>query len=192
MGTRNLTQVIFGGKIRLSHYAQFDGYFESAGKDQLAFLNGTGFPERFGAEEPTGRVIKFERTQFIANLNKLKVLNDTEAREDTKNPYLERVCSGANALAGIQSGNCKRTWLDLKFPYDSLFCEYLYLLDLDKNVWEVYLGFNSRKLAKTARFYAPEPDQGGYYGVRLWETIPLNRLPKTMDKLIKRYKKERQ
>ena len=38
MGTRNLTVIIKDGKIRLSQYGQWDGYFKGAGVDFLQFV----------------------------------------------------------------------------------------------------------------------------------------------------------
>lgn len=54
---------------------------------------------------------------------------------------LLRVYQGVNTLAGISSGELKH-WIDSKgFIKDSLFCEYAYIMNLDRGVLEFYEGF---------------------------------------------------
>ena len=40
------------------------------------------------------------------------------------------------------------------FAADSLSCEYAYVVDLDKNTFEVYQGFNHKPLTSKDRFYS--------------------------------------
>ena len=41
----------------------------------------------------------------------------------------------------------------LNFAADSLFCEWVYVIDLDKNTFEIYEGFNHEPLTQDDRFY---------------------------------------
>ena len=67
------------------------------------------------------------------------------------------------------------------FLIDSLFCEYAYIINLDKNVLEFYRGFNKDKNAKgryaslISKWNASDPNMNGedYYGVKLVQEIPL-------------------
>jgi hypothetical protein len=188
MGTRNITQVIYQGKTVISHYCQWDGYLSSAGVGQLAFLNGTGIEGVDAKGEKTGKLVRFEREQFIANLQKVKILSKAELDVIWETPmrefWLTRDSTGYNLLAGIQTGVCTMDYPDKSFVNNSLFCEWAYVLDLDNNTWEIYKGFNKRPLAKTQRFYKAEPDEDGYYPVRLFKKFSLSKLPKNLDKLI--------
>ena len=64
---------------------------------------------------------------------------------------------------------------DINFVYNSLFCEWLYLVDLDEGNLEVYRGFNKDK--PNGRFHDVPPSENGYRAVTLVMTIPLNNLP---------------
>ena len=59
-----------------------------------------------------------------------------------------------------------------EFLYDSLFCEWAYIIDLDTQNLEVYRGFNRSPRAEGR--YAPRhvPNCRGNYGVRLVAEFP--------------------
>lgn len=62
------------------------------------------------------------------------------------------------------------------FLYDSLFCEYAYIVNLDTNMLEFYIGFNKDQnaLGRYSNFKADEDSK--YYGVKLNQEIPLDDL----------------
>lgn len=66
----------------------------------------------------------------------------------------------------------------LEFLYDSLFCEWAYIVNLDTKKLEIYKGFN--KLPDGEGRYAQRKGRNGYYGVTLFKTIPLKDLFKGM------------
>ena len=69
------------------------------------------------------------------------------------------------------------------FVADSLFCEYAYVIDLDKNTFEIYTGFNKERLSENDRFFFLQEEGKEYYPVKLLKSYSLSELP-TKDELI--------
>lgn len=72
--------------------------------------------------------------------------------------------------------------LNNDFPYDSLFCEYAYIINLDTMELEFYEGFNKNRNAEGRYAKGHEPTGEGkiadeYAGVRLVGEAPLNAIP---------------
>ena len=66
----------------------------------------------------------------------------------------------------------------LDFSEDSLFCEWAYVIDFDKDTFEVYQGFNETPLEESERFYrAGQADDNGMYPVKIVESFDLSNLP---------------
>ena len=65
---------------------------------------------------------------------------------------------------------------EIVFAGDSLFCEYAYVIDFDKNTFEIFKGFNKNPLDENDRFYAYKQD-GEYYPIKLLKAYNLNKLP---------------
>lgn len=64
---------------------------------------------------------------------------------------------------------------DTSFLYNSLYCEWVYIINLDTNKFEVYKGMNKEK--PKGRFSEVPKNANGYYAVSLIKIIPLNDLP---------------
>ena len=71
------------------------------------------------------------------------------------------------------------------FLYDSLFCEWAYIINLDTKKLEIYKGFNKNPNAKGryANHYAYDDDKR-YCGIALVKEIPLNKIFKGKIKVI--------
>lgn len=215
-----MTYVVLDGKPLIAKYCQWDGYLESAGVEQLSFLNGSGFRERINPghpeyspktrRNPTGRVVHFERETFVKNLRAVKPLTNEEVEKrwdacgadgsgwvdmtvsdkfSHKHYHLTRDCTGSETLAMIQLGELPETHLELNFAYDGLFCEWTYVLDLDKNTWEIYPGFNKKRLQPTDRFYSEQAgsighDETEYFGPALLKAYSLDKLPNGIDEVL--------
>ena len=59
------------------------------------------------------------------------------------------------------------------FLYDSLFCEYAYIINLDERVLEIYRGFNKDPNANGRYAKFKDEEDSVYYGVVLIQTISL-------------------
>ena len=184
MGTRNLTCVFKDGEYKVAQYCQWDGYPSGQGLTALNFLR---IMERQTFEQKLSRV-HFADDKEIQNLwvecgadPKSDGVNlDVSNVFKKKYLHLHRDC-GADILTLIHDFNGESMPLhnSLDFAYSSLFCEWCYVIDLDKNTFEVFKGFNKRKPGKNARFndIATTNLKGEYFTVRLKKKYALDALP---------------
>lgn len=141
MGTRNLTMVVKDSELRVSQYGQWDGYPIGQGKTVLKFLQ---------------RLIQNnEQKAFIDAIDNVTHLpnKDGESYAIENYPHCSRD-HGAEILNIILDNKGElELWMHWEFMYDSLFCEFAYLIDLDNNTLEFYTGFNTKALDKSQRFF---------------------------------------
>lgn len=62
------------------------------------------------------------------------------------------------------------------FPMDSLFCEWAYVVDLDREVFEVYKGFRQSGPSGGRWSSVASPGRGGYWPVSLVKSWPIAEL----------------
>ena len=93
-----------------------------------------------------------------------------ELSRDTGAGILEIVANASDDIKLID---------DSDFVQDSLFCEWAYVIDFDKNTFEVYQGFNETPLEPSDRFYSAEQDadENGLYPIKLCQSFDLSNLP---------------
>lgn len=167
MGTRSSIMVIHKDEIKISQYSQWDGYPTGVGKSILDILNDQNFD-----------IIKFK--QNLDNINPLTSEEIKSINEDSnwpsKYPQFNRE-TGPDILKMILDGKIDKVLLLSDFVYDSLFCEWAYVIDLDKELLEIYKGFNKYKLDKSERFYKDDPNNKGYYACKLFGIFSLKNLP---------------
>jgi hypothetical protein len=134
MGTRNLTKVIKGGKTVVAQYGQWDGYPSYSGIEALKFLRD---PENIKALDETvdlcwqGTAEEFENA--IASVGSCNGWMDSEQAEMYKTlyPSLTRD-TGIGILEVIANSNGVILNLDPEFENDTLMCEGVYTVDLDR------------------------------------------------------------
>ncbi len=192
MGTRNLTMVISNGKTKVAQYGQWDSYPSVQGLTALSFLK---------------RVISENKlADFKAKIDSLRWLTkkelaiiDKDENWSTNYPHLSRD-GGAQILNALFYGEMEvsdypnpRKVIKVNFngvidrgdfAADSLFCEWAYVIDLDKGTFEVYEGFNKQPLTETDRFYplqANKDKTDEYFPVKLLASFDLNNLPSEQD-----------
>lgn len=193
MGTRNLTMVISEGKTRIAQYGQWDGYPEGQGRTVINFMRDIlkkNQLKEFKAQLRKCRFVNKKKQQEIdKHLESLGITGDWMTMEQAKlvdeaYPLFTRD-NGAEILNLVFKSTEKTIWLhdQSTFAADSLFCEWAYVIDLDKKTLEVYTGFNQRPVKKTDRFYYLESwlkkqkDSGNYHPITLLKKYKLNDLP---------------
>lgn len=183
MGTRNLTMVQLNGAYKVAQYGQWDGYPSGNGLVILKFLRKCNI-DVFCKKVKHARLISDEEyakywQEIGIDINKEQFV-DIEKSEEFKalHPSLNRDM-GADILEYIYNQPEKRVDLigAINFAKNSLFCEWGYVVDLDKNTFEVYKGFNKTPLHKGDRFHFNGAAADGYYPIKLLKSYDLDNLP---------------
>ena len=177
MSTRGMIGLRVNGKF-LGTYNHSDSYPDGLGADLTDFVR---------------NLAKNGQTQtFKANAAKVKMVNSQSkpsekvyayyhgltggsmlgAERERKEFYsLLRGYQGVAGLDAILSGQLKHITKDPEFIKDSLFCEYAYILDLDREVLEYYEGFTKVKPSPDYEF-GTECGGQGYYACRKVGEVP--------------------
>jgi hypothetical protein len=182
MGTRHLIAVSTGNDYPIAQYGQWNGYPEGQGVDVLEFckkLQDKPFRQRFE--------LGLLHTRDLKDLSddELKVIEDDRDWQK-KWPQLSRD-AGADILKHVYEAHSVKEPMLIKryieFAADSLFCEWGYVIDLQKNQLEVYKGFNQEPLDKSERFYGMKDEDGNpsYSPIRHLKTYSLDNLPSAKD-----------
>jgi len=176
MGTRHLICVVKDGNWKVAQYGQWDGYPEGQGIDALHFLRDV--MERPAFDDMVAE-LEWITPAEIAAIN--EELDGSQNLNDLY-PALSRD-TGAGILPLIFQNNRRTLKLQnhVEFAKDSLLCEFAYVIDLDKNTFEFYRGFNKEPLGPDERFYSEEPHLREYQPVKLFATFDLNNLPSDED-----------
>lgn len=190
MGTRHLICAVKDGKYRIAQYGQWDGYPAGQGASILEFLKSNKVDalkenmlkcswlsdeeaeamwKEFGVDTKKDRFVSSKiADKFYAKY--------PELNRDTGAEILTLVADTGSGLKLIDS---------IDFACDSVFCEWAYVIDFDKNTFEIYKGFNDKPLDKSERFFSENlvnySSSTTYYPVRLIATYPLSELPTSED-----------
>lgn len=186
MGTRNLTMVISNGKTKVAQYGQWDGYPSGQGLTVLNFLKGADL-DLFKKKVSKCKFITEDelKRRYIELVITTEWMNmEQAAKFKTKYPQFDRGMA-AEVLERIYKGEVTELKNESVFAADSLFCEWAYVIDFDKNTLEVYEGFNTEPLTDTDRFYPLQANikerEDKYYPVKLLASFDLNNLPNEDD-----------
>lgn len=148
MGTRHLVCVVKNQKFCAAQYGHWEGYPEGAGATIVGFLLHTDL-ERF-------------KTQ----VDKIQVVKDDYGSDP-----------GAEILHTILYESNPVCVLNLNFAADGLFCDYAYVVDLDQDQLELYVGGWRGPLALNERFaFLNEKSERGWSPVKHALTIPFTNL----------------
>lgn len=184
MGTRNLTCVFLDGEYKVAQYGQWDGYPSGQGATALEFLRGlvaAGTVSQFADRVRAISAITVEDYKALwvecgANPDADFVSFDVAKEFGRRHPHLDRD-AGAKILEMIFAGTATKIQRQVEFSGDSLFCEWCYVVDLDRGTFEVFKGFNKAPLLPGDRFFGQPVGKSEYQPVRLLKSYPLNDLP---------------
>ena len=163
MGTRNLTCIVKDGQYQVAKYCQWDGYPEGQGLKILKYLRSLNLDKLkenlkyvipFNYDNYNKRLIEFGVPEEDLEKNFVGYETYQKIEEYLKlQPSISRD-TGADILKLITETNKDiEIHNDLDFAADSLFCEWCYVIDFDKNTFEVYKGFNEEPLKESERFH---------------------------------------
>lgn len=146
MGTRHLIVVKKDNKNSIAQYGQWDGYPEGQGRDILRFLQDKKAVNKLRESLSKIRFIDGKRDKdFLDSYDKNapKWSNDLDNRTPEQIRWFETYMTrdlGANILSNIANSEDNEILLrnETEFAKDTLFCEYAYIIDFDKNTYEVY------------------------------------------------------
>lgn len=184
MGTRHLVMVVKDGDFKVAQYGQGDGYPSGQGITVLNFLRKKMRRPSFDESVKALRPISEQELEALwiecgATKGSNLVGMDVAAKFNKRWPWLDRD-HGAEILSTVQdSMGDIQVRLSTGFAADSLFCEWAYVIDLDKNALEVYRGFNQEPVPSGERFAnltPPERDEK-YYPVKLVRKYNFDALP---------------
>lgn len=182
MGTRGAIGFRINGELKVT-YNHFDSYPSGLGQEFLEFV------QKHCVSENTLQSLKEKVVKVImvdedippteSQYKDLKNYWDTEVSNGTDWYALLRRAQGISGLDAIAEDKL-HFMIDSKgFLRDSLFCEYAYIIDLDKCTANFYKGFN-RDESKTEFGLTSGLDSSdgnsikGYYPVRTVAIIPFN------------------
>lgn len=189
MGTRNLQIVVQDGQVKVANYTQFDGYPGGQGLTALAFLRDSMKIEVF--KQKVEQCSWMDQASYKAawvtcgaDPDSDMVGMDVADKFKANYLWLSREC-GADIYNLIQaSTNGLKVQNGVDFAADSLMCEWAYVVDLDKNTFEVYKGFNQTPLTPKDRFYflsekahVERRGNNQYYPVKIVKSYSLLELP---------------
>jgi hypothetical protein len=172
--------VVSGGKTKVAQYGQWDGYPEGQGLTALFFLKSTNLERfklkldqcRFGTTDELKKIyLQFTDNDYLTEEQHKRFMSSEYG-------HLSRD-HGAKILGLILDSPSGLILSDQSdFAADSLFCEWCYVIDFDKNTFEVFKGCNHEPLAKGERFFNLNPSEPSkYYPVKKVAEFKLGSLP---------------
>jgi len=196
MGTRNLTMVISNGETKVAQYGQWDGYPDGQGKTVVNFIKKNSvkkFKEVLEKVKWINKRKQKEIDDFFKSIGCADGWMNMDQSElyHEKYPLLTRD-NCAQILQMIMDSKDKTIWLhdSSDFAADSLFCEWAYVLDLDKRVLEVYRGFNRIPVDENSRFRNLNSETEEYQPIDLLTTYKFSELKRmTIEEFVNKTEK---
>lgn len=188
MGTRSLVMVVSNNQTKVAQYGQWDGYPSGVGIGVLSKLSNKDLWTKFQNNLNKVRFLDSEGKdkEFIKSYedNAPNWSNEPDKRTPEQIMWWKDFCS--RDLADDVIENIANSSLDeiilldkSSFAHDGLFCEWAYVIDLDKNSFEVYSGFKKSGIEDNR--FGNTPNEDGYYPVQIVCSFDLLDLPSEFD-----------
>ena len=156
MGTRNLTVVVQNQEVKVASYGQFDGFPDSLGVKLLRFFSNLRNTENLKEILPKVRLWNEQdqklQDEFLESIGCTNGILNSRQKDKFKEKYPFRY---RERYGRLREGQILEVLLEFRhlneiattngydFASDSLFCEWAYVIDFDKNAFEVYKGLNT-------------------------------------------------
>lgn len=176
MGTRGIMGFRVNGIDYLS-YNHFDSYVSGLGvdmKNDIMSMVGDWGLEQLKEKAKRVRLVTEEVTPTPEEIKSLAEHTDLKVSSQTTDEWYTVL----RELQGNLKGTISAGYMidGHSFVNDSLFCEWGYIANLDKETLEVYKGFQTNPHSN-GRYALPESDGREYYPISLITTIPFADLP---------------
>lgn len=197
MGTRSLTVVIHNNTVKFAQYGQFDGYPESLGVTLLKFFSKTSNSEALKSMLPKMRLWnendQKQEMEFFQSIDCENSWMNKEQRLQYQKRYPLRYLE---VYGKLKEGKLLELLLQFnqleeivttdsyEFAKDSLYCEWAYIIDFDKNAFEVYKGLNTMGIRPEDRFFSFYEKSNDYYPVKIIRSFPIDKLPEVDEFLL--------
>lgn len=185
MGTRNLIAVYLDGEYKVAQYSQWDGYPSGNGIECLHFLR--EFIDKYFPPDRYGifRNLSWYSREELDKICGLVGVSDDGLISMDQAERLQKWCpelsrdTGADILDMIvKAGGHVKLINNIEFAKNGLFCEWVWVIDFDKDTFEAYEGFNKYPLKPEDRFYSEfDTEDHDYYSPKLVASWPIDRLP---------------
>lgn len=180
MGTRGAYGFKADGKYFVT-YNHFDSYPSGLGVEILTFLAHVKDTNGWDVLKDKVRGVKLvseSDTPGKESIIKYKDVADLGVSHQSQDDWycLLRNFQYGKILWAIESGEVTHMINSFEFLYDSLFCEYAYIIDLDNMLLSYYEGFQ-KEPSITNLPVEMKTDDSGYYPVKLIQSFPLEDLP---------------
>lgn len=136
MGTRHLIEVKFNDEIKVAQYGQWDGYPTGQGVGIANFISDRANIEKLKQNLSKCRFLDKEKDKAFLEDYDSKTPDPDSRTQEQKDWFYNFISRdlGSDILNNIANSKESEILLDDRsdFKNDSVFCEYHYLIDLDK------------------------------------------------------------
>jgi hypothetical protein len=153
MGTRHLVQIKVDNEIKLANYGQWDGYPTGQGYTIAEFLEGIKESELTTLKKHVKRLSWIDENELTSRWKECGAdgsgFVSFQISDDFKEKYPENSRDTGADILFVLSLGCVDKVLDSRdFTKDTLFCEYVYTIDLDKKT----VTLDDRRKKRVIRF----------------------------------------